>query len=290
MKMDLSRVKTIGAGLLRPEGVMVADDGTIYTADGRGRCARIEKSGKTIFFGDLEGLPNGLCLDKDGNCIVANIGNGQVQSLSPSGTHKVLMTEADGKQMGSPNFPFMDSKNRLWVSNSTDHEDLDAALQGPIPDGGVVLIQNGKSRIVADGICFSNGLTPDADEKTLYVAETMKRRILRYDIADDGSLSGREVYGPDILGALGYPDGIAFDEAGNLWITFPAWNAVGYLNLRQELVVVLEDTDGKILRRPTNICFGWEGRRIAFIGSLEGTSIPYFEVPSPGMRLVHQKF
>jgi gluconolactonase len=289
MKMDLSKVKTIGTGILRPEGVMTADDGTIYTADGRGQCARIEKSGKTSFFGELEGLPNGLCLDREGNCIVANIGNGQVQSLSPEGKHKVLMTEADGKRMVTPNFPFVDSKNRLWVSNSTDHEDLSAALQGPVPDGSIVLVEQDKSRIVSGGICFANGLTPDADEKFLYVAETMKRRILRYAIAQDGSLSGREVYGPDILGALGYPDGIAFDEAANLWITFPSWNTVGYLTPQQELIMFLEDPERKILRRPTNICFGWAGRKTAFIGSLEGTSIPYFEVPFPGMRLIHQK-
>lgn len=102
-------------------------------------------------------------------------------------------------------------------------------MQGPLPDGCVVLIENGQSRIVAGGICFANGLTLDATEKYLYVAETMKRRILRYQVARDGSLSGMEVYGPNILGTLGYPDGIAFDEAGNLWITFPSWNAVGYL-------------------------------------------------------------
>ncbi len=289
MKIGLSKVKTIGTGLLRPEGVMAADDGTLYAADAHGRCARIEKDGRTSFFGDLGGLPNGLCLDKECNCIVANIGNGQVQSLSPSGAVKTLMTEANGKPMNTPNFPYMDSQNRLWVSNSTNQEDVNAALQSPIPDGCIVLIQNNVSRIAADGICFANGLTLDTEEKFMYVAETVERRILRYRIVPDGSLSQREIYGPLILGTLGYPDGIAFDEAGNLWITFPAWNAVGYINLQQDLVMVLEDPDGKILRRPTNICFGWENRKTAFIGSLEGTSIPYFEVPFPGMRLIHQK-
>ncbi len=289
MEIDLSKIKAIGTGLVRPEGVMTADDGTIYAADGRGQCARIEKNGKTSFFGNLEGIPNGLCLDKDDNCIIANIGNGQVQSLSLSGRHEVLLTEADGKRLGTPNFPFIDSQNRLWVSNSTDHQDLRAALQKPVPDGSIVLLENGRSRIVTDGICFANGLTLDAEEKYLYVAETMEKRILRYEVAGDGSLKGREVYGPALLGELGYPDGIAFDEAGNLWITFPAWNTVGFLTPQQELVIVLEDPAAKILKRPTNICFGWEGRRTAFLGSLEGTSIPYFEVPFPGMRLIHQK-
>ena len=288
MKLDLSGVKTIGTGLVRPEGVMAADDGSIYTTDGRGCCSRITKDGKTAFWGNLGGLPNGLCLDKEGNCLVANIGNGQLQLLAPAGTQKVLMTEVDGKRMYTPNFPFIDSQNRLWVSNSTDHEDLNVALQSYIPDGSVVLLQEGRARIRAGGICFANGLTLDAGEKFLYLAETIKRRILRYAVAPDGSLSPPEVYGPDFLGKQGFPDGIAFDEEGNLWITFPGWNAVGYLTPQEKLVIALEDPERKMFKSPTNICFGWKDRRTAFIGSLEGTTIPYFEVPHPGMRLIHQ--
>ena len=96
MKIDIRQVNTIGQGLLRPEGVMAQDDGSIYTADARGRCARIAADGRTTFFGNLGGTPNGICLDEQGNCIVANIGNGEVQSVSPAGRHTVLMTEAGG--------------------------------------------------------------------------------------------------------------------------------------------------------------------------------------------------
>jgi gluconolactonase len=288
MKIDLSRVKTIGSGLLRPEGVMALDDGSIYTADGRGRCSRIEKNGRTSFIGSLGGMPNGICIDRKGNCIIANIGNGEVQSLSPDGRHVVLMTEAEGKRMSSPNFPFIDSRDRLWVSNSTSLSNIEEALRSPVPDGCVVLITNGAPRIVAEGICFANGVALDPGEEFLYVAETMKRRILRFSIHQNSSLGEKEIYGPEFLGRLGFPDGIAFDEAGNLWVTFPAWNAIGYITPNRELEVVLEDTERKVLQRPANICFGGEKRRTAFIGSLEGTNIPYFEVPYPGAQLIHQ--
>jgi hypothetical protein len=43
-----------------------------------------------------------------------------------------------------------------------------------------------------------------------------------------------------------------------------------------------------VLRRPANICFGGPERRTAFIGSLEGATIPYFQVPHSGLALVHQ--
>jgi len=287
--IDISKVKTIGRGIMRPEGVMVLDDGSLYTADGRGQCAKINPNGETSFFGDVGGVPNGICIDTKENCIIANIGNGEVQSLSPDGKHEVLLIEAEGKKMPAPNFPYIDFKGRLWVSNSTAREDLNSSLQNPLPDGCVVMIENGQARIMTEGIYFANGLTLDKKEEYLYVAETMQRHILRYKIADDGKLGEAEVYGPKLLGDLGYPDGIAFDEAGNLWITFPSWNAVGYITPNRDLELFLEDPERKVLNRPTNICFGWQNRQTAFLGSLEGTTIPYFEVPSSGMRLVHQK-
>ncbi|HRY38294.1 MAG TPA: SMP-30/gluconolactonase/LRE family protein [Smithellaceae bacterium] len=290
MKIDLMDVKVIGNGLTRPEGVMALDDGSMYTADGYGRCSRIDPNGRAFFFGNLGGMPNGICIDKEGHCIVANIGNGEVQSVAPDGTHTVLMTEAGGKKMFTPNFPFLDFAGRLWVSNSTDNPDIDASLKTPIPDGCLTLIADDRPpRIVANGICFANGVALDADEKFVYVAETMRRRILRYLIQQDKPLGQAEVYGPEYLGKLGFPDGIAFDEAGNLWVAFPVTNTIGFIDPRGRLEIFLEDPQGILINRPTNICFGGKNRRTAFIGSLGGTNVPYFEVPYPGMRLPHQK-
>jgi len=286
--MDIREVKTIGEGLLRPEGVMSLTDGRIYAADGRGCCARIDPSGRTDFWGNVGGVPNGICIDPEGNCIIANIGNGEVQSLDPEGRHSVLMTEAQGQRMYSPNFPYLDFQGRLWVSNSTARPDVDEALRAPSPDGCLVCIADGRARIVADGIYFANGVAVDTSETYVYVAETMKRRVLRYPILADGSVGRQEVYGPPFLGPLGFPDGIAFDEAGNLWVTFPMWNAIGFISTRGSLEMVLEDPERTVLNRPANICFGGPERRTAFIGSLDGRNIPYFDVPYPGARLVHQ--
>jgi sugar lactone lactonase YvrE len=289
MRINIEQVRTVGAGLLRPEGVMAADDGHIYTADARGCCSRIAGDGSTSFFGTLGGTPNGICLDKKGNCIIANIGNGEVQLLSGDGSHLVLLTAAQGKRMYTPNFPFIDFSGRLWVSNSTDDPNIDSSLRSPVPDGCLVLIaENREPQIVADGICFANGVAVDQTEKYVYVAETMKRRILRFLIKDDSSLGAREVYGPEFLGAKGFPDGIAFDEAGNLWIAFPMANAIGFIDPAGKLDMYLEDPAGKILRAPANICFGGKDRKTAFIGSLGGTNIPCFEVPHSGARLIHQ--
>ncbi|MFW6428427.1 MAG: SMP-30/gluconolactonase/LRE family protein [Desulfosalsimonas sp.] len=286
-RIDFSRVSAIGSGLARPEGVMAGSDGTIVAADARGCCARIAPDGRTAFYGDVGGVPNGICLDAHGNCIIANIGNGQVQCLGPDGTHTVLFTEAGGRLMPTPNFPFMDLQGRLWVSNSTGG-DLEGALRRPAPDGSVVLYENNRPRIAADGLYFANGVAVDTQGSYLYVAETTRRAVSRFAVNKDGSLSEPETYGPEPLGELGFPDGIALDEADNLWVTFPAWAAVGVITPDRRLSIVLEDRRMEFLRRPTNICFGGEDRKTAFIGSLEGRNIPYFRVPEPGQALIHQ--
>lgn len=289
MKIELDQVKTIGGGIIRPEGVMALDDGTIYTADARGGCARITTDGYVSLLGDLGGVPNGICIDTDGSIIVANIGNGKVQRLKSDGSHDVLAAKVDGRFMRAPNFPFIDSKGNLWVTNSTEHEDIDAVLRTPAPDGSVFVITPKGSRIVADGLYFANGVTLDAGENYLYVAESTARRIVRFRIDADNILGPMEIYGPDYLGDWAFPDGIAFDIAQNLWVAFPALNAVGCITPDGRLKMVLTDPDRKILRRPANICFGGKDRKTAFIGSLDGETIPYFRVPHAGMRLIHQK-
>ncbi|MBW2203873.1 MAG: SMP-30/gluconolactonase/LRE family protein, partial [Deltaproteobacteria bacterium] len=63
MKIGLNEINIIGSGLMRPEGVMVQNDGTVLAADARGQIARISPDGKTSFYGDVGGTPNGICLD-----------------------------------------------------------------------------------------------------------------------------------------------------------------------------------------------------------------------------------
>ncbi|MFH1138397.1 MAG: SMP-30/gluconolactonase/LRE family protein [Pseudomonadota bacterium] len=286
--MNPANIGNIGRGLVRPEGVMCDRDGTIFAADARGMVARVAPDGRVEFHGDLGGAPNGLCLDGQGGCIVANIGAGMVQLLKPDGTHDVLFTQAEGRSVTTPNFPCLDSRGRLWVSNSTQREDVEDALRRPAPDGAVILYEDGRALIAAEGIMFANGLALDEREEYLYVAATMERAIIRFGIGPDGRLRDRRPYGPVPLARLGFPDGVAFDEAGNLWVTFPAWNAVGYITPDQELKIVIHDPAHMVLGRPTNICFGWEKRQTAFIGSLDGRSIPFFQVDVPGLGLRHQ--
>jgi sugar lactone lactonase YvrE len=85
----------------------------------------------------------------------------------------------------------------------------------PFAPGIVALATpDGSARQVADGIAFPNGMLVTADDATLIVAESYAKCLTAFDIAEDGSLSGRRVWAD--LGD-GIPDGICLDAEGAVW-------------------------------------------------------------------------
>ena len=65
--------------------------------------------------------------------------------------------------------------------------------------------------------------------------------------------------------------------------------ALGIITPKREFHIVLQDLQGDIVRRPTNITFGGPDMRTAYVGSLRGPFIPTFQAPEPGLPLIHQK-
>ena len=285
MRIALDEIRHVGRDLQRCEGVMCARDGTVWAADGRGACTWIAPDGREGRVGRVGGEPNGICLDRDGRVVIANL-HGEVQLLDPkTGAHDVLAREASGRPTPSPNFPFLDRQDGLWVSNSSARTDLMQAILEPQGDGFLYRLREGRSEIVAEDLWFANGVAVDADERFVYVAESSAMRVVRFPVRPDGTLGEREQYGPDLGTA---PDGIAFDEAGNLWVVLPLPNALGIVTPARAWEIVVEDPDATKMRLPTNVCFGGPDRRTAYVGNLVGPSLPTFRVPVPGMALVHQ--
>jgi sugar lactone lactonase YvrE len=79
---------------------------------------------------------------------------------------------------------------------------------------------DGTSHQAADELSFPNGSVLFPDGRTLVVAESMATRLTAFDVADDGTLSGRRVWA-DLPGCA--PDGICLDADGCIWVA----NAVG---------------------------------------------------------------
>jgi sugar lactone lactonase YvrE len=326
-RVDPAAITTVGRDLERPECILAEADGTLWSADARGGVMRIDPSGQQRLVAQathakqgasdsvarfiLEGtLPNGLAFAANGDFIIANFGTDAVERMTREGASTTLYTEIDGQPIGKANFVLADSKDRIWLTVSTRLQPWTRNINEKTADGYVALIDERGARIVADGFVGTNEARLDRDEEWLYVVESNARRISRLRVAADGGLSDREIYGPADLG--GVPDGCAFDEHGNLWITFVNADRLVALTPELELLTLLDtgNPDGvaefdrhffagtmtpEILGRGrgalaplmASVTFGGPDLRTVYLGSLMGTNIPSFRSPVAGLPLRH---
>ncbi|MGG5822525.1 SMP-30/gluconolactonase/LRE family protein [Falsiroseomonas sp. HW251] len=223
--LALSDVSFHGSGLVRPESVIVSRAGEVFTADFRGGVAALAPDGSHRLIAgrtsDLpQGLkPNGIAFEPDGSFIIAHLGaeEGGVFRLSRDGQATPLLREVDGVALPPTNYALRDLHSRLWVTVSTRLMPRDRDWTPRAASGFIALVDERGARIVADGLGYTNECLPSRDGRHLYVNETYTRRLSRFPVAADGSLGPKEVLHEFAPGE--FPDGLAFDAEGQVWVT-----------------------------------------------------------------------
>ncbi|MBW5440227.1 SMP-30/gluconolactonase/LRE family protein [Bradyrhizobium canariense] len=122
---------------------------------------------------------------------------------------------------------------------------------------------------VANGPCFS------PDDKTFYLADTVRRVIWAYDYHRDGPLANKRVFAEmDPLGSGG--DGATVDAEGYLWTVLVRIGAIARLA-----------PDGTVVRRvdmpvrhPTSVTFGGAGLDVLYVTSISRST--HLRDDSPG--------
>lgn len=245
-----SDLTQVGVGLNRPECVLAAPDGSLYTGDWTFGIAHVAPDGTTgpAVETDLiaQGFrPNGIALTPDGDFLFANMGRaGGVWRVGRTGPVIPFATERDGLPVPRTNFVLVDG-DRVWVtvsSLSRQHEHFTAEEDS----GQILLVQGGEVTLAADGLNWTNEVRVSPDGSFLFVNETFACRTTRYDLAVDGSLSNpvRISYPGDT-----FPDGMAFDSEGGLWIACVISNRLIRLAPDLTWTTVFEDADRSELDR-----------------------------------------
>ena len=160
---DLS---VFGSGLTRPECVRADKDG-VWASDDRGGIARVTQNGVAELRGEGVYEPNGYSRTTDGAFIVAGLKDNKVFRIDSSGSVNVLLHEFHGKPLGTVNTAWVDAEGRIWVSIMTRRERWYQALNTK-PDGYILLIDHGQTRIVADDLHLTNEIKVHPNGRRLY--------------------------------------------------------------------------------------------------------------------------
>ena len=248
-------------------------DGKLWFSDmWARRVMTVDEAGSAETIVEVPGRPSGLGWLPDGTLLIVSMQDRKLLRLE--GDRLAEFADLSTVATSHTNDMVVDAAGRAYVGNFgadlAAGESRTAALALVTPDGEV--------RVAAEDLEFPNGTVITPDGATLIVAESRGGRLTAFDVAADGSLSGRRVFAD--LGEV-VPDGICLDADGAVWVSNPR---------APEVVRVLDGgavTDRVRTAHNAYACMlGGGGSRTLFICSASGTeqdrvagrSMAYIEV------------
>ena len=298
--------RLVAEGLRFPEGPVALPDGSLLVCEmGGGAVARIDADGSVERI-PVPGGPNGAAVGPDGHVYLCNNGGWPMEEagtwLFPADVNQgpdylggsiqrlvladgTVETVYDG--LRSPNDIVFDADGGFWFTDYGKQRERDE-------DRGVLYYGRVHGAPLQDpvrGLLRPNGVGFSPDGSRLYVAETPTGRLWAFDVTGPGVLSkaapfgtgGRLVTG---LGGLQYFDSLAVEADGRVCLA-----TIG--NPGITIVTPDGDVDHVALPGefydpvPTNIAFGGDDMRTAYITLSATGRLVATEWPRPGLALQH---
>ncbi|WP_158801225.1 SMP-30/gluconolactonase/LRE family protein [Acidisoma sp. L85] len=295
-------------GLHFPEGPVVLPDGSLLVVEiGRGQISHIDRNG-TRAMARPGGGPNGAALGPDGYLYVCNNGGfswqredrlwrpiakasdnsgGRIERVDlNTGAVEVLYDRCDDRALSAPNDIVFDRAGGFWF---TDHGHRTGRQ---VEFGSVYYARANGSQILeaAFPLIGPNGIGLSPDGATLYVAETSSGRLWSYPVLGPGEL-GRATWpsptgGDLVCGLPGFHryDSLAVEASGNIVIASLRIGGLDVVSPAGALVQRIEMPDPYT----TNVCFGGQDLRTAYITLSSSGRLVSMPWDRPGLRLHHQ--
>jgi sugar lactone lactonase YvrE len=227
------RVIAVG-GEAGPEHVVLARDGRLYAAMASGNIIRMNPDGSAQeVFVNTGGRVLGFDFDAAGNLIAADAMKGLL-SVAPDGSIAVLADKVNGDPIRYADAVVVAGNGKIYFTDASTR--FAPAEQGGTFEAGILDVMEQSStgrvlecdpvtrrtRVVARGLSFANGIALSRDERTLFVAETGRYRVWKVaTAADDLDVRGGAVEAQALLDNLpGYPDNLMRGQDGRIWLGF----------------------------------------------------------------------
>ena len=232
----LAGLQTIDlGGEVGPEHVAFGRDGMLYAAVASGKVLRMNADGSAQqVFASTGGRVLGFDFDATGQLIAADAYRGLL-AVAPDGRVRVLADKAGDDPIRYANSVVVARNGLVYFTDSTTRfgpADLGGTFEASILDiieqsaTGRVLEHDPvgrKTRVVARGLSFANGIALSEDQQWLIVAETGRYRVWKLATAGADLDLGRgtSAQARVLLDNLpGYPDNLMRGQEGRLWMGF----------------------------------------------------------------------
>src|ERR1051326_4959114 len=262
---DLTAVNSFTSGA---EGPAVDKEGNLYAVNysKEGTVGKITPAGASSIFIELSNgsVGNGIRFNSRGEMLIADYTNHNILRVDMVG--KQLSVYAHDSMMNQPNDIAIDSKDRLYASDPN----------WKAGTGRIWRIDtDGKTVLLEDSMGTTNGIEVSPDEKTLYVNESVQRKVWAYDLLANGAVSNKRLL-------IEFPDfgmdGMRCDVGGNLYIARYGKGTVAKVSPKGELLKEIT----LLGKNPSNIAFGGPDGRTAYVTLQDHGNIESFRVEAPG--------
>jgi gluconolactonase len=253
--------RVLATGLAAPEGPLLAADDWLLNVCSLDRPDRSTRGGDIVATrweapdtqhvvlststDDLAGIPASLAFGPDQCLYIADEGRRAIVRVTSDRVQSDWVGGASGDVLNGPNDLSFDTDGALfftdpWTSSSSNPV---GAVYGVSADGELTKID--------EGMAFPNGIV--VRDGRLLAAETYPNCIWAYDVLGSGRADGKRLFCtlPDVPDADFHgPDGMAFDEDGNLYVAHYGADCVRVYDTHGELLHSIR-TQGN----PSNVCF-----------------------------------
>ena len=278
MELDINDVSIFFDGLDHPECIAVHPDGSVWAGGEDGQIYRISEDGYSMeIVNNTNGFNLGIAFSPDASWLaVCDLKNKCVWKLELKTNQLTkFATGADGVSFNIPNYAAFTNSGKLFVSDSGAFREVSGKI--------FCFESNGEGSIWHKGpFNFANGLAISAKEDWLYVVCTWLPGVERIEIKEDGTQGNREIF---CIIPKTCPDGIAFDDVGNLYVGCYTPNSIYKINSQKELTLVIEDWEAHTLSNPTNLAFGGKEFNQLFTSNLGRWHISKVNIQVTGLRL-----
>lgn len=251
------------------EGPATDADGTIYAVNFKeeGTIGKVDANGNASLFIKLPNgsIGNGIRFDKKGTMFIADYTNHNILQIK-KGADKATAFASDST-MNQPNDLTIAPNGILYASDPNWAKST----------GNLWMSKNNKMILLEKNMGTTNGIEVSPDGKTLYVNESIQRKIWKYDILKDGSVTNKQQFTSFTDFGL---DGMRCDNQGNLYVCRYDKGTVAIFSPLGKLIREVQLTG----KKPTNITFGGNKNKFCYVTLADRGCFEVFAANNPGRK------